>query len=302
VAASVVLLLGIGIYFLVRQDNTLSPSVENVAGKGMNPGKDGAVLTLADGTNMVLDSLVNGMIAEQNGSKVSLVNGKLAYVPTSDTATAVLFNTMTTPKGRQFQVMLPDGTRVWLNAASSIRYPTRFKGIERKVDLTGEAYFEVARNNAMPFKVNVNGKSEVEVLGTHFNINAYEDENTINTTLIGGAVKVKAPDQPAVILKPGQQAQLPVEPGIIKVIRNADTDQVMAWKNGFFNFEGQSLRVVMRQLERWYDIKVVYKENVQDIIFRGKIFRNLKLADVLYILQKMGVRFEMQGRILTVTT
>ncbi|QEH41208.1 FecR family protein [Chitinophaga sp. XS-30] len=285
-AAAAILLISLGTYLLYNSDQPVKVAQQTE----ISPGKNGAILTLADNTQVSLDTLRNGIIALQGGAVAKVVNGSLVYEAKGN---EVMYNTMHTPNGRQFQIVLPDGTQVWLNAASSIRYPTVFTGRERRVEIKGEAYFEVAKKKNMPFRVNVNNKAEVEVLGTYFNINAYEEEPSINTTLLEGAVSVGN-----VVLKPGQQARITDS---IQIVDNIDVSSVTAWKNGFFDFEGQSLRVVMRQLERWYDIKVVYKNNVQDIIFRGKIFRNLKLGDVLYILQKMGVKFEMEGRTLTVT-
>jgi transmembrane sensor len=194
VAASVLLLLGLGAY-LWYQDNSQPQSLtsdnKNLP-KNILPGRDGAILTLADGRQVVLDSLGNGVIAMQSGTEVVLQDGQLAYDPTESTSGEVAYNTMSTPKGRQFSLRLPDGTRVWLNAASSIRYPTTFVGTERKVELLGEAYFEVTKNINMPFRVNVNNRAQVEVLGTSFNVNAYEDEANISATLLEGSVKVAA--------------------------------------------------------------------------------------------------------------
>jgi ferric-dicitrate binding protein FerR (iron transport regulator) len=231
-----------------------------------------------------------------------------------------------TPKGRQFSLLLPDGTQVWLNAASSIRYPTTFTEGQRRVEVSGEVYFEIARNTKMPFRASVNNKAEVEVLGTHFNVNAYENEEYINTTLLEGSIKVQAggaaqpgnndssqvasPDRPdphpaqpsSVILKPGQQALMQVgettqpamkaQPGITVV--DADIDQVMAWKNGAFNFNGASLEEVMRQLERWYDIEVIYEKGVPDIRIGGELSRDVSLAGLLKGLKESKVRFRIE--------
>lgn len=330
-AAVLLLLLGTGVYFWNRQ-LTIDNGQLTIEGTGKNdiaPGRDGAILTLADGTQLVLDSLGNGVVATQNGARVLLQNGQLAYDLTGKAAGEIQYNTMTTPKGRQFSVVLPDGTRVWLNAASSLRYPTAFNGKERQVMITGEAYFEVAKDKAKPFFVKINNEATVEVLGTSFNVYAYEDEASINTTLIEGSVVVsynrqqegltdqqtqlgRDGDQP-VILKPGQQAQI-VLPAVVvssgrqpssspkmKVINNADIDKVMAWKNGLFNFEGASLREVMQQLERWYDIEVVYMTDIPPITFWGKISRNVTLQGVLRGLEAAEVHFRMEeGRRLVV--
>ena len=207
-AASIILVLGIGAYLWSARKKNAAPAVvaadTRVNTPDIPPGKDGAILTLADGSQVVLDSLGSGVIALQNGARAVIKNGELVYDLTRAGTGGVAYNTMTTPKGRQFILLLPDGTKVWLNAASSIRYPTVFSGRERKVELTGEAYFEVAKNVRLPFLVNVNDKATVEVLGTNFNVNAYEDEASINTTLLEGSVKVNG-----TVIKPGQQVQVP---------------------------------------------------------------------------------------------
>ncbi len=313
-AASVILLLGIGAYLWMdsTKEDTRTPTLANH--EHIAPGKNGAVLTLADGSKVVLDSLGNGLVADQTGAQVVLQDGKLAYKPLPLAGAPLTYNTMTTPRGRQFQLTLPDGTGVWLNAGSSITYPTLFTGNERRVAVTGEAYFEVAHNANMPFKVSVNGKADVEVLGTHFNVNAYDNEEAIYTTLLKGSVRVStaaaqvSPDQPAVVLKPGQQAQIAHHHKAvsskagsgIKVINNADIDQIMAWKNGLFNFEGASLAEVMRQVERWYDIDIAYEKNIPDISFEGKMTKDVPLKDLLVMLQRSDIHFRIDNRKLIV--
>lgn len=232
------------------------------------------------------------MVTTQNGVKVMLQNGQLSYREGGDKANLdVVYNIMSTPRGRSFQLKLPDGTEVWLNALSSIRYPTAFSGKERKVEITGEVYFEIAPDAASPFYVNINNKATLQVLGTHFNVNAYENEKTMNTTLLEGAVRIQRNNGDAVQLKPGQQAQLSDK---IKVVPVEDTDKIMAWKNGLFNFEGAHLDQVMRQLERWYDIQVVYEKSVPDIQFFGEISRNLKLSEVIDALKMSDVHFRIE--------
>ncbi|HTF30109.1 MAG TPA: FecR domain-containing protein [Flavitalea sp.] len=305
-AASVFLLLGLGAY-LWYQDSSRPQALtsENKhLPKDILPGRDGAILTLADGRQVVLDSLGNELIAMQSGTQVVLKDGQLSYDPTGSISGEAAYNTMSTPKGRQFNLLLPDGTRVWLNAASSIRYPTTFVGTERKVEILGEAYFEVVKNTNMPFRVNVNNRAEVEVLGTSFNVNAYEDEANISATLLEGSVKVAAfqvvsSDRP-VTLKPRQQAQIMqagqnTRPGI-KVINDADIDKVMAWKNGAFNFTDVSLKDVMKQLERWYDIEVIYESTVPNVELTGKMTRDVTLNDLLKNLGDLGVHCKLEGR------
>lgn len=288
-AAAVVLLLAAGAYIWTNNRSTV-PSTETIADIDIQPGKEGAVLTLADGSEVVLDSMGNGVIATQNGAQVLLSDGSLAYDPAASSDGEIAFNTMTTPKGRQFQVRLPDGTQVWLNAASSIRYPTVFTGNERKVAITGEVYFEVAKNAGMPFRVNVNNKTEVEVLGTHFNVNAYDNEAAVNTTLLEGSVRMGA-----LVLKPGQQAAL--KPGgQAQLVKNAGIDKVVAWKNGLFNFQDVPLEAAMRQLERWYDIEVVYEQGVPDVEMAGELTRDITLNDLLLVLGKIRIKCRLEGR------
>ena len=311
IAAAIMLIIGgYGIWSSLQTKSATTGPQETVAKHhDVAPGKDGAILTLADGTSIVLDSMGNGKVAQQHGSTVILNNGQLTYESVSKTPEEIAYNTMTTPRGRQFQVILPDGTKVWLNAASSLRYPTVFKGSERKVTVTGEAYFEVAKNKAMPFRVSINDKMTVEVLGTHFNVNAYSDEPSISTTLIEGMVKVDMissadPDKSAVVLKPGQQASLWIGPAGSQKrmtdaspldVRQVDIEQVIGWKNGAFVFVNADLPAVMRQLARWYDVEVEYAGAVQKGLFNGKIGRGLSLADVLDGLSETSVKFRIES-------
>lgn len=297
-AAAIIILLGAGAWLFLtlnkRTDAVLTNNDKQPAEKVI-PGKDGAVLTLADGTQVVLDSLGNGIVADQNGSQVLLKDGSLAYRATAKPSAEPSYNTMSTPNGRQFRLVLPDGSKVWLNAASSIRYPTVFARNERVVAIKGEAYFEVEKNKNAPFKVKVNDATVVEVLGTGFNINAYENEEAIKTTLIQGAVKVNT--QP---LTPGQQAEVyPDE--TLKVVNGVDTSRTMAWKNGYFDFSNADLPVMMRQLERWYDITVTYKGQIPRIVFKGQMDRNVQLADVIRFLTAFGIKTSLQGRTLFIS-
>ncbi|NII29342.1 DUF4974 domain-containing protein [Pseudoflavitalea sp. X16] len=324
-AAVLIILGGIGIYrWNAVRDQLPHHDAPVATVNKVEPGKNGAVLTLADGTKVVLDSLADGIVSSQNGARVVLQDGRLTYQPTAASSEAIVYNTMSTPKGRQFSMVLPDGTRVWLNAASSLRYPTLFTGGERRVDITGEAYFEVAPltptgRKKLPFIVGLPGGATVEVLGTHFNINAYSDEPAITTTLLEGSVRVETGSQKpevgsqtsdfrpqtSVFLKPGQQASMPFissksnESSPIEV-QTADIAKVMAWKNGLFNFEDASLEQVMRQLTRWYDIEVVYEKGIPDTYFIGEIGKNTPLNDVLTFLEKTGVHFRLEGRRLVV--
>lgn len=292
IAAAVIFLFAMAGYLWLGEKEP-APAVA-VKSTDIQPGQAGAVLILNDGSQVSLDTVRNAMIALQGDVRARMVNGVLQY---EGTGTEAYYNTIATPNGRQFHVILPDGTRVWLNAASSIRYPTVFTTGERRVQVTGEVYFEVAKNKKMPFHVSVNNKAQVEVLGTKFNINAYENESHIATTLLEGAVSVSSANKNAVVLKPGQQARIQE---VINVVNNTDVDKVMAWKNGLFDFEGLTFTEVMNQLERWYDIEVEYEKGVPQIEFGGKMTKNILLSDLLVILERSGVHFRMEGRRLIV--
>lgn len=306
-AAAVILVAIAGSWWLLSQQHRSSSATPvhlPVALKNdIAPGHNGAVLTLGNGAQLVLDSLANGVVATQNGARVLLENGRLAYTSSSGATGEAAWNTMTTPKGRQFRLLLPDGTQAWLNAASSLRYPTAFTGPERMVEVSGEAYFEVAANPSVPFRVRIADKATVEVLGTHFNINAYPDENSTSTTLLEGKVRITATgnagSKQSLVLLPGQQGNL--GQSRLELVKAADIDKVMAWKNGFFNFDGASFSNVMRQLSRWYNIEVVYEKNIPDVEFVGKMDRNVSLSGLLKALEGFGLRFRIEGRRLIVT-
>jgi transmembrane sensor len=302
VAASVAVLLGTGAWLwrIGNKEITSPATTDSITIIG--PGQEGAILTLADGSTILLDSLGNGMVSDQQGVKVVLENGALNYKGANSSGNPA-YNSMSTPKGRQFRLQLPDGTRVWLNAASSIRYPVTFAGNARRVEIRGEAYFEVAADHNKPFLVNIHNKAEVEVLGTSFNVNAYTDEPQISTTLIDGRIRVSksnAPDDASgkLLLQPGQQSALKNDQ--LELIKNPDISKVVAWKNGLFNFEGTGLKEMMRQLERWYDIEVVYEGDVPDVHFFGKMSRKLDLSTVLTALKGFGLHFRMEERKLVI--
>ncbi|ATL49294.1 iron dicitrate transport regulator FecR [Chitinophaga caeni] len=303
-AAIALLLIAGGIYvWKVNQPLPVPSELANNI-KDIEPGTNGAILTLSDGSKLALDSIHSGTINLQGGA-VAKISGDILIYENSGQASS--YNTMSTPVGRQFQLSLPDGTKVWLNSASSIHYPTRFTGPERKVDITGEAYFEVARNAAQPFKVNVNNKATIQVLGTNFNVNAYDNEYTINTTLLQGAVRVLNSGQQSVVIKPGQQAKITNiashqadQKGNIQVIAAANVDQAVAWKDGLFDFNGAELGEVMRQLERWYDIKVIYADGIPNVELAGKMTRGVSLQGLLIVLKELGVHCKLEGRTLTI--
>lgn len=326
-AAALLLLTGMIALMTIRQRKP-----QDITDKGRQPspvydaapGKQGALLTLADGSTIVLDSAANGTLAQQGSANlIKTDSGKLTYSPSTGSGQAeAVYNTITTLRGRQFQLILPDGSKVWLNAASSLTYPTAFTGPERKVTLTGEAYFEVASlsgkaGKKMPFRVDIlpapgaNPAATIEVLGTHFNVNAYNDEAAMKTTLLEGSVKVSGlqsipptggSNQQSAMLKPGEQASISYQSNKSPKIQvqTADLEAVIAWKNGVFNFHKADLPAVMRQLSRWYDVEVVYQGPIPGRLFGGEIERNLHLSQVLKILSKMGVQCTIEGKKLIV--
>ncbi|RNI37818.1 FecR family protein [Hanamia caeni] len=298
-AAAVVLILIIsGIFYgaenRTNNQKTTALLLPSKKAEAIVPGGNHARLIMADGTAIVLDSIQNGKI-QQGSAIISKQNGMLVYDGKmhANGAMPVTYNTLTTPRGGQYQVVLPDGSKVWLNASSSLRFPTAFIGKERNVELTGEAYFEVAKNKEKPFHVNVNGM-QVEVLGTHFNINAYADENSIKTSLLEGSVKIKRGSVSG-LLKPGQQGILDDNNNDLKINR-ADMDEVVAWKNGLFQFDGANIKTIMLEISRWYNMEIVYEGNVPERSFVGKISRDAQLSDVLKILELSSVKFKVEGR------
>ena len=293
-AASVIFLLltaGAWFLFLDKSQHQATITQPQQWKNDVAPGKNGAVLTLAGGQKIVLDSTTKGRVSTQGNTTILNTNGQLTYNALQEKPTEILSNTLTTDRGYQYQLVLPDGSKVWLNAASSITYPTAFVGQERKVAITGEVYFEVAGNSKMPFKVIVNDQISVEVLGTHFNVNSYGDESSIQTTLLEGKIKVVAGQKKALLL-PGHQARIrnlfPSTTGIV-VAKDVDIEKVIAWKEGLFNFEGLKLEEVMRQLSRWYVIDVSYEAGIPDLQFVGEMSRNISLSGVLKGLQAAGV-------------
>lgn len=296
--AAACILFCIGTWGLVWHLNSRKQRGAEIAANvpDIQPGREGAILTLSDGRQVVLDSLGNGVVAIQDGTEVVLDKNGLAYSQAASSNAAPVYNTLTTPRGREFQLTLPDGTRAWLNAASSLQYPIVFTGNERRVMVTGEVYFEVAANSSKPFKV-VTGETEINVLGTNFNINAYEGQ-AVKATLLTGSVKVIS-GASGVLLTPGQQALVKAGAGSqqdnIKIVPHADIDKVMAWKNGIFNFEDVTFEEAMDQLERWYDIEVAYEKQVPDIRFGGKLSRDMPLKGLLKSLEETEVHFRIEN-------
>jgi ferric-dicitrate binding protein FerR (iron transport regulator) len=294
-AAAIILILGASSYFIWFTKNE-KPGIASKQVSVQNdvaPGRDGAILTLADGRQIVLDNAANGKIseaAEKKGNLVSYEDGQ---------ATEVVYNTMSTPRGRQYSLVLADGSKVWLNAASSIRFPTAFVGKERRVEVTGEAYFEVAHDPSKPFIVTSSSLPSgelgwaVQVLGTHFNVNTYEDEGDIKVTLLEGSVNVTKGNASG-ILKPGQQARIAQT---IETVNDADLEEVMAWRNGKFVFGDKvDIETIMKQIARWYDVDVEFEGKVNQH-FGGSISRNVNVSQVLKVMEATGgVSFKVEGR------
>lgn len=297
VAASIIIVFTIG-YFKFTTPSM--PHIEEVASLSsiseIKPGGQKALLTLSDGSQIILDSASNGLLTQQGNTKViKLANGKLQYASSAVSSGEVLYNTMSTPPGGQYQLVLPDQSRVWLNASSSVRYPTSFLGKERMVQITGEAYFEVAKNATQPFIVKTARGQEVRVLGTHFNINEYSDEPEVKTSLLEGSIRLTK-DKKNVLLTPGNQAHVNTA-GEIKIVANADMEEAIAWKNGSFQFNSADIHTVMRQAARWYNIEVEYKGiPANENRFTGKIPMSVNLSRLLKWMEWSDIRFELKGK------
>ena len=294
VAASIITVLGFGSYWLRQRG--INKNANNVAAL-IKPGGNKAFLTLANGTKINLDEAVNGTIVNQEGIKITkTADGQLVYTIVESKAgqKSAGYNTISTPAGGQYQVTLPDGTKVWLNALSSLKYPTAFTGKYRTVMLTGEGYFEVAKNKNKPFKLTT-AKQEISVLGTHFNVSAYADEPEIKTTLVEGGVAVKNFSPLATgVLKPGQQA---VFHGAAFDINKVDVEEYIAWKNGFFMFNNEGIKEAMQKLARWYDVEIEYDGNFDGIYFGGSFSKHNNLQETLKILESTDkFKFKIEGR------
>jgi len=307
-AAAILLLIGVGGYLFYHSRQSPSAGIVNnnidhSSPNDVAPGTTKAVLTLADGTRVSIDSAQSGQLAVQGRTTVQHEHGAITYnsntpPKTQNAVKALLYNTLTTNRGEQSPPLtLSDGTKVWLNALSSIRFPVAFTGASRDVEITGEVFFEIAKNPSMPFHVTTK-EIDVEVLGTQFNINAYPGEPDIRTTLLEGSVRIVSDPSHSLILEPGQQAR--VQEGI-SLVKNPDIDQAIAWKKGLFDFNHANLQTVLRQLARWYDIEVKFEGNVPVRSFHGKITRDLNLSQVIQLLQDVDVKFHITGKTLTVT-
>ncbi len=295
IAAVILFIAGGGLFFYQQNKNSISDQ-QVLAGK-IAPGSNKAILTLANGQKINLNDAVNGQLATQSGMRISkTANGQLVYEVAKDglpVSGKAQYNTIEVPVGGQWQAILADGSHVWLNALSSITFPTAFTGKERRVEIKGEAYFEIAHNKAMPFRVSSLGQT-VEVLGTHFNVMAYADEKVIKTTLLEGSVKIFKGGKTQ-LLKPGEQAQ--VSDHAIKVTGDVDMEDVVAWKNGYFKF-ADNLESTMNKIARWYNVEVVYEGRPDNsLTFGGEVSRTRNIRDVLNIMEYTGkVHFKIEGR------
>jgi len=292
-AAAILVFISMATLFLYNKHNRIQIAKNKPNTHDVAPGGNKAILTLSNGAKVVLNNIKNGDLATQAGATVIKKDSLLSYQATKANVSQVLYNTITTPNGGQYQLVLADGTKVWLNAASSLKFPTQFNGNDRTVELTGEAYFEVAKNKAKPFNVKT-ATQTVQVLGTHFNINSYSNEMAVKTTLLEGSVKVLS-TAGNVLISPGQQAVLSNNNELL-VNKNADVDEVIAWKNGMFQFDEADIQTIMRQVARWYDIDVEFKGPIPNYTYHGKISRNSNASQVLKILGLSGINFTIEGR------
>ncbi len=292
VAASILLvaMLSLFVTWKLRQE----PVKLQAQNHDLAPGGNKAVLTLADGSKVDLGSIKNGVSTIQPGAHIIKQSGELAYQAASDKTgpVQVSYNTLTTPRGGQYELTLADGTKVWLNAASSLKFPTVFTGGERVVELTGEAYFEVVHNAKQPFKVKTSGQV-IQDIGTQFNVNSYADETALTTTLVEGSVKI-FDTKGATIIKPGQQYLLKSDGGSL-VKDDVDVDEATAWKNGMFQFNNADIKTIMRQISRWYNVDVEYRGEVPASTYHGRISRNSNASAVLKILELSGINFTVEG-------
>ncbi|MET6996869.1 FecR family protein [Chitinophaga defluvii] len=292
VAAIVVPGMIIAAYFWQSGNHKINPPTEQVSViKDVAPGQNGAILTLADGSNVILDSAGNQQIAGQGNVQITNRNGQLTYNAGHNGTEETIYNTLRTPAARQYKLILPDGSKAWLNAGSSIRYPTAFKGRNREVETTGEVYFEVAHNAFNPFRVKT-GSIVIEDIGTAFNINAYGDEPAIKTTLVEGSIRLLTGSNNKV-LRPGMQGTIKAGNDEIAV-SNVDVAEIIAWKEGLFNFNNLDMETVMRQIGRWYNMEIVYEGKKPEGHFSGIIDRNTNLAFILKSLELSGMRFKVE--------
>ena len=302
IAAACILIIMSGAYIFFSRQSKIN-TTHAVADKKQSPvndvapGQFKAMLTLSDGSQVVLDTVQGQIITGEGAAQVNNSNGHLYYNSSPEKQKETVYNTLATNRGEQYSMTLPDGTKLWLNAASSVRFPVAFTGSYRDVEITGEVYFEVARNKEKPFRVKA-GEEQIEVLGTHFNVNAYSNEPFMRTTLIEGSVKVNLRASSA-LLKPNEQALVKKGNTAINV-SPADGQAAIAWKSGYFKLTNSEISDIMRQIARWYDIEVTYKGNVPSGTISGEVPRNLNLSEVLKVLELSDVRCKLEGKTLIV--
>ena len=292
-AALLFICLSAGLLFFNNYAPDDQTQRNNLVKNNIAPGSNKATLTLEDGRKIILTDAINGNLARQAGVNISkTADGQLVYKISNQENKKLSYNSIETPRGGQYQVNLPDGTRIWMNSASVLKVPTSFAAqTSRRVELAGEAYFEVAHDPKHPFKVKT-ANQEVEVLGTHFNINSYTDEASTRTTLLQGRVKVNS-----TLLKPGQESVLTSNSILVKP---ADIETTMAWKNGYFIFKNEDLPGIMRKISRWYDVEIVYPESLADKHFEGSISRFKNVTEVLRKFELTGnIHFKIEGRRIT---
>lgn len=289
VAASALLIIGIGTFYVFNR-NTPARSAPIALEKGITPGTNGAILKLANGKMIVLDTAQNGSLWQNNHSKVLKTDSSVAF-STGPNIDEAGYNMLITPNARQEQLILSDGTKIWLNAASSIKFPTAFTAKERVVEITGEAYFEVSKNAAHPFVVKVNDV-DIKVLGTHFNVMAYNNEQSLQTTLLEGSVVItEHASNHSQILKPGEQVLINNKSGNFEVNTHADVKLVTAWKDGLLAFNNADIATIMREVERWYNVKAIYPGAVPERIFSGEIPRSSSLTELLKLFEVNKIHF-----------
>lgn len=310
-AAAIVVLVGSAVFFVrTKWENENATAVVAKTQPIISPGGDKAMLTLADGSVINLEEIPDGAIQQQdirlvkNAGLLQYYGGDKGEVLPAKNS----FNVLSTPRGGQYQLQLGDGSRVWLNAASTLKYPVVFAKEIREVELTGEAFFEVKQTQAegtsakVPFNVIVmlpsGKKARVNVLGTSFNVNAYDNEQAMKTTLLEGSVRI-ADDGQNVLLRPGQQAKW-LHNGEVHIDRNADIEEAVAWKNGLFYFDNVDINSIMRQIGRWYNVEIEYKQAVSPRRFVGKIRRSAEISEVLEILRLSDIDFTVEGKTIVV--
>jgi transmembrane sensor len=291
-AATITLIMGATLGYLSFKTTTAErPKMASKPVINNSGNYNKAILTLADGQTVDLNGTANGIIAQEGGARIQKTqDGKLLYNADDDSIAAAGMNILNTPKGGQYQIALPDGSKVWLNASSALKFPTVFQGKERVVELMGEAYFEVAKDKVRPFKVKMSDETAVEVLGTHFNIMAYPGENRINATLLEGSINIQK-GRLNKMVAPGQMAEVTNK----ITLQAVDAEEAISWKNGLFRFEKSDVQTVMNEIERWYNIDVIYEGGMPDNKITGYISRTSQLSEVVKMLELSGLKLQVRG-------